>query len=462
MYVVWQAEGVVEAMSVIVQGNRRLIIWGISCVILGLLAPWMIKVKDFGILPFAEHSIATGSTASLLFASVRLVVLNTLRALPIYIGILLVGEGLGIFDTKRSRWFKIFILFLIPVIYQVIYLIYNIAYDFGVPAMTLVFAIMIVNRNRNMARSVVHKVTVFTLLLFGVEWLDIVPFLTAYGFGRGNVSMYLKDIALLNTADNFLNVTGICLCIIFVGNAFIIARLLNIYMREIKAVEHALEIEHLNNQLQLQSIENRSLREIQSLVHDLKTPLTSIQGLAGVIAISDNQEVVKKHASYISDMVDKMNVMINELLQDDSKQIIAIRELIEYAVAHVPQLNSIAEFHLIIKDNSLVHANKIKLTRAIINILENALEAVEKDTGCIRVVVEKIEGGEVSIVVIDNGQGLMEDQSVLVWEIGFSTKKSSGLGLPFVRNVIEKHGGQIGIGNNVDGGAKVIITLPGV
>jgi len=446
----------------IVQGNRTLIIWGISCVVLGLLAPWLIKVKDFGVMPLAEHSIVTGSTGSLLFAAARLVALNTLRALPIYIGVLLVGEGLGMFETQRKRWLKLLILLIIPVIYEVIYLIYGIAYDFGVPAITMVFVIMIVNQNHNMARNVVHKVTVFSLLLFGVQWLDIVPLLTKYGFGRGNVSQHLKDIASLNTADSVLDVIGISLCVILVTNAFIIARLLNIYTREIKVVEHALELEHLNNQLKLQSIEFRALREIQSLVHDLKTPLTSIQGLAGVIAISDNQELVKKHASYISNMVDKMNTMINELLQDDSRQIIPIRELIEYAVAHVPELDSIGEFHLMIRDDSLVQVNKIKVARAIINILENALAAVEAERGCITVVVEKTDGQRVSITVIDDGQGFMEEQRTLIWNIGFSTKKSSGLGLPFVRDVIEKNGGEIGIGNNLDGGAKVVITLPEV
>ena len=449
-------------MKDISKGNRRLIIWGLGFVALGLLAPWLIKIKDFGIMPLGKQSLMTGSTGSLLFATVRLVVLNTLRALPIYIGILLVGEGLGMFVAERNRWLKMIILVLIPVIYEVIYLIYGIAYDFGVPAITLVFAVMIVNRNHNMARSVVHKITVFTLLFFGVQWLDIVPLLTKYGFGGGNISMHLKNIALLNRVDNILDVVGISLCAIFLINAFIIARLLNIYTKEIKAVEHALEFEHLNNQLKLQSFENRSLREMQSLVHDLKTPLTSIQGLAGVIAISDNQEVINKHALYISNMVDKMNIMINELLQDDSRQIITIREVIEYAVAHVPRLDSIAEFDLMITDDSLVYVNKIKLARAIINILENALDAVEADQGCIKILVEKADGGQVSIVIIDNGQGFRAEDSPHIWDNGFSTKKSSGLGLPFVRDVIEKNGGQIGIGNHPEGGAKVLIKLPEV
>lgn len=96
----------------------------------------------------------------------------------------------------------------------------------------------------------------------------------------------------------------------------------------------------------MKSIENRSLREIQSLVHDLKTPLTSIQGLAGVISITDQAELSKKHANYISNMVDKMNIMINEILQEESKQVIKIQELVEYAVAHVPALDGIEKFTL--------------------------------------------------------------------------------------------------------------------
>lgn len=462
MYVVWQTEKVVEIVIKIVPENRSLILWGIGFIVLGLLAPWLIKVNDFGIMPLAEHSIVTGSTGSLLFASVRLVALNTVRALPIYIGVLLLGEGLGMFETQRNKWLKVIILLLIPLIYEAIYVLYGIAYDFGVPAMTLVFAILIVNRNHNMARSVIHKITVFSLILFGVEWLDIVPFLTEYGFGRGNVSQYLKDIALLNTIDDFLGIVGVSLCVIFISNGFIIARLLNIYTREIKAVEQALELEHLNNQLQLKSMENRSLREIQSLVHDLKTPLTSIQGLAGVIAITNQQEVSKKHADYISNMVDKMNTMINELLQDDSKQIIKIRELLEYAVAHVPQLVHIGEFTLAIEDDCTVYVNKVKFTRAIINLLENALDAVAKVHGCIWIVVKKNEGQQVSISIVDNGQGFRAEHSARIWDIGFSTKKSSGLGLAFVRDVIEKNGGQIGISNNQSGGAKVLITLPEV
>lgn len=445
----------------LVKANRSLLLLGTACILLSLIAPLIIEARDFGILHLAEQSINTGSTGNLIFASVRLVTLNTIRSLPIYTGALLLAEGLGMFEPGRFRWLKFASLLLIPAIYVAINIIYRITYDFGVTAIALIFVILLLNKMQNMARRVGHKVMVYALLLFGVEWLDIVPMLTPYSIGRGVLSMDIKTIALLNNDVEVLNLIGLSLFVIFVADAFLIARLLNIYTLEIQTVEQELEFEHLNAQLTLQTIENRSLREMQTLVHDLKTPLTSIQGLAGVIAMSEDLTIVKKHANYISTMVDKMSNMIDELLRDDSQHIMDVKELVEYAVAHVPQLARIGEFSLTIQDNALVNVNKIKVSRAIINILENSLAAVEEIHGCINVIVEK-KYPQVSIIILDNGQGFIDEYSQEIWQVGFSTRRSSGLGLPFVKDVIEKNGGSVHIENNAEGGAKVVIMLPEV
>ena len=444
-----------------VKTNHSLLLWGTACILLSLIAPLLIEARDFGIMHLAEQSIITGSTGKLIFASVRLVTLNTLRSLPIYTGVLLLAEGLGMFEPGRLRWLKFTSLLLIPAIYTAIHIMYRITYDFGVTAIALIFVILLVNKMQNMARSVGHKVMVYALLLFGVEWLDIVPMLTHYSIGRGVLSMDIKTIALLNNDVEILNLIGLSLFVIFVANAFLIARLLTIYTLEIQTVEQELEFDHLNAQLALQAIENRSLREMQTLVHDLKTPLTTIQGLAGVIVMSDNLTIVKKHANYVSTMVDKMSNMIDELLRDDSQHIMEVKELVEYAVAHVPQLAHIDEFSLTIKDNVVVKVNKIKVSRAIINILENSLAALEGSSGCISVVVEK-RYPHVAITIVDNGQGFIKEHSKDIWQVGFSTKRSSGLGLPFVKDVIEKNCGCVYIENNPEGGAKVVILLPEV
>ena len=444
-----------------VKTNCSLLLWGITCILFSLIAPLLIEANDFGIMRLAEQSIITGNTGNLIFASVRLVTLNTLRSLPIYTGVLLLAEGLGMFEPGRFRWLRFASLLLIPAIYAAIQVMYHIKYDFGVTAIALIFVIVLVNKMRNMARSVGHKVMVYALLVFGVEWLDIVPMLTPYSIGRGVLSMDIKTIALLNNDVEVLNLIGLSLFVIFIAGAFLIARLLTIYTLEIKAVEKELEFEHLNAQLTLKAMENRSLREMQSLVHDLKTPLTTIQGLAGVITISEDLAVVKKHANYISAMVDKMSNMIDELLRDDSQHIVEVKELVEYAVAHVPQLAQIDDFRLAVADNAVVKVNKIRVSRAIINILENSLAALPAGYGRIQVMVEK-QAPYIAITIIDNGQGFIEEHSKDIWQVGFSTKCSSGLGLPFVKAVIEKNCGCVQLENNPEGGAKVVIFLPEV
>ena len=302
---------------------------------------------------------------------------------------------------------------------------------------------------------------VVALLLFGVEWLDIVPMLTPYRFGGGVLSLYVKQIADLNNVTDLFNVIGLSLFVILVSNAFILARLLNVYTLEIKAIEQELEYEHLSNQIALQAMENRAFREMQSLVHDLKTPLTSIQGLAGVIAISQEHGEIKKHASYISSLVDKMSIMIDELLKDDSRQVIPVNELVEYSLAHVPALAKLSKFEFVTMGGLYVRVNKIKVARAIINVLENAMAAVDLEHGRIGITVEQ-KNEFVTVTIVDNGQGFIGDFKENVWKAGYSVKNSSGLGLPFVRDIIEKHSGFVEISNNSGGGAKVVMLLPEV
>ena len=86
---------------------------------------------------------------------------------------------------------------LIPAVYQAIRLIYGISYDLGTPAAAMILAIIVMNHMRDMGRNPLHKIVVFSLLLFGVEWLDIVPKLNGFGFGRGAVSQDIKTDRLI-------------------------------------------------------------------------------------------------------------------------------------------------------------------------------------------------------------------------------------------------------------------------
>ncbi len=433
--------------------------WGLGLLAAGLLAPMVITVHDIGVIEDMERSIATGNISFLIMSVVKLAIVNTVRGFPIYTGLFLISEGLALFQRRRAMVFHLVSFLLVPVIYELIHFLHGIMYDFGVPAVTMLFMIIIANRLRNLARRTPHKVIVFVLILFGVQCLDFVPFLTNFGFGRGETSMDIKRIAEIHHAVNVLNIVGTSLFVLLVGNAFILARFLQLYTKEIFAVERELELESLNHQLRLQTLENRSLREMQALVHDLKTPLTAIQGLAGVMSMSGEQNI-REYSNYISETVDKMNIMISELLHDDRQHIISVKELLEYSIAHIPKLNEISHFRLMTGHESLfVKVNKIKMARAIINLLENAIAAVEAPSGVIRLEAGR-QNDKVVITIADNGKGIEEQIYQQVWEVGFSTKNSSGIGLAFVRDVVKKNGGSITITSNLKQGTEISISLP--
>lgn len=444
-----------------IRENYRLLLAGIAFIIFAIVsAPALMQFEHFSLMELVIRSIDTGSVVTLIKAALLLTVLSTLRSLPIFLGPLLLSEGVGTFEHGCPWWVRWSIILLIPCIFESIYLLYDITYDFGVPAVTMILAILIISKMQNLARSIVHKAVVLLLLLFGVEWLDIVPLLSPYHFGRGSLADLIKTTAYLNYASDTFNFMGLSLCVICVANAFLLARILNLYTIEIQSVEQKLALEKLNHQMEIQVLENRSLREMRALVHDLKTPLTSIQGLAGVISISRDSDLSKQHADYISGLVDKMSGMVDELLNEDSRQVIRAEELARYAVAHIPQLNdaSTGEFELRILANPLVKVNKIRLSRALINVLQNACEAVDPASGAIDLTVARAGDG-VAFIVTDNGQGFTGNIKD-IWKIGYSQKHSSGLGMAFVRDMVQKYNGTVTAENNPGGGARVTIILP--
>lgn len=104
------------------------------------------------------------------------------------------------------------------------------------------------------------------------------------------------------------------------------------------------------------------------------------------------------------------------------------------------------------------------LHRAVLNIVSNAVEAVEGHEGA-RVGVQTLlesAGDWALIVVLDNGSGIAEDQIDDIFKPFVSTKGSrgTGLGLPVSRKILREHGGDILLQSVVDKGSKFVLRLP--
>jgi len=111
-----------------------------------------------------------------------------------------------------------------------------------------------------------------------------------------------------------------------------------------------------------------------------------------------------------------------------------------------------------------VLGDRIQLQQALLNLLLNALDALDESVPHERLVtvcVRLVDSRQVEVAVSDNGRGIPADNLPRIFEPFFTFKpKGMGIGLSISRTIIESHGGQIRAENNPGGGATFRCTLP--
>jgi nitrogen fixation/metabolism regulation signal transduction histidine kinase len=107
-----------------------------------------------------------------------------------------------------------------------------------------------------------------------------------------------------------------------------------------------------------------------------------------------------------------------------------------------------------------IQADRRLLERAVVNLVENALQAVG-ESGRITVRLRRAEAGRLQIEVEDSGPGVVPEIRDRVFEPFFSTKTSgSGLGLALVKRIAEDHGGGVSLEDAPGGGTRAVLWLP--
>lgn len=442
--------------------NFVLEIWiGIGILLFSLILPKLLYSKMYGVLDIINESISNQDSGLLLLASAELVLSNTIRHVPIYAGVFIMAEGLySIFKIKQLGF--IVSLIAIPIIYKCISIIYNISFVFGGPDYLTVLTILILHLVTVRIKPIFIKIIIISLFLFGLDWLDIVPLLSDYGFGKGELAISIKAITDLLQANYLMNFVGLTFSITIISAALILANVVvNYYHRLLLAEESQIKEEKLRR-FQMEAIKSRYFREIKHLVHDLKTPLVTIQGLSDVIGMQSNDKSISEYTDKISTSVEKMSEMISEILYDNKIREVEISELFDFIKSQLLLTNIEYKVKFDYLPDLKIYANKVRLSRAIINLIENGLKATNFSTGEILVKVAK-ENEKILILVKDNGIGIPEDKINQIWEAGFTTSlDNTGLGLNFVKQVIDMHCGQIIIESEAGCGTEARIYLPEV
>ena len=114
-------------------------------------------------------------------------------------------------------------------------------------------------------------------------------------------------------------------------------------------------------------------------------------------------------------------------------------------------------------DDALPHVNvdPEQIRRVIINLVDNAIEAMERRGQVTIDTVHDAANHVVRILIADNGPGIPPTEREKLFLPYYSTKRrGSGLGLAIVRRIVVEHGGSVDVGDNTPGGTRFTIELP--
>ena len=240
------------------------------------------------------------------------------------------------------------------------------------------------------------------------------------------------------------------------------------------------EIEELSHSLDYASKELRKTDEyrrelLANVTHDLRTPLTLITGYGEVmrdIPGENNPENLTIIISEAKRLTDLVNDMVDQTKYEDG----AMRlELSHFNLSSC--LNDIAEryraftkqegYHIFtdIEENMMVYADQIKITQAIYNLLNNAINYTGTDKH-IYITLKKYED-LVYVAIRDTGDGIDEKQIPHIWNRYYKSDKEhqrflhgSGLGLSIVKNIFELHELKYGVQSKVGLGSTFWFALP--
>jgi signal transduction histidine kinase len=152
---------------------------------------------------------------------------------------------------------------------------------------------------------------------------------------------------------------------------------------------------------------------------------------------------------------------------DESRQPINVNEIVLGVVSLVrDELRSrgLAQIIQLAPELPLVPGNKNQLHQVILNLVHNALEAMDgipDRTGLLQVRTELRGGDAIVVTVQDSGCGIDDDKLDKIFDAFFTTKQNgTGLGLAICRAIIERHGGRLTASSDGKSGALFNIVLP--
>ncbi|MBS1251910.1 MAG: Alkaline phosphatase synthesis sensor protein PhoR [Anaerolineales bacterium] len=218
---------------------------------------------------------------------------------------------------------------------------------------------------------------------------------------------------------------------------------------------------------------------VANVSHDLKTPLTSIQGFAQALldGTAEDSESRRRAAQVIYEEADRMRRLVQvllELAKLESGQIKLARESIDLgailkeAMERALPLAETREISVNLRAPAslpAIRGDAHRLSQVFNNLLDNAV-AYTPAGGSVEITAAPTSEGTLEIVVSDTGRGIPSEDLPRIFERFYQADKAradrrgTGLGLSIVQEIVAAHGGRVTAASQPDQGTRFTVTLP--
>ena len=220
---------------------------------------------------------------------------------------------------------------------------------------------------------------------------------------------------------------------------------------------------------------------INNMTHEFKTPIATISLACEVLndaSVEKSQEKVNNYVRVINEENKRLGTLVENVLQTailDKGELklklndVDLHTVINQAIGNIQlqverQNGSIStELKAV---NPVICVDKVHFTNVIYNLVDNAIK-YSKGNPQIRISTETVGGG-ILVSVQDNGIGISAENQKKIFDKLFRVPtgnihnvKGFGLGLSYVKAIVDKHGGRIDVASTLGEGSKFMIFLPG-
>lgn len=243
------------------------------------------------------------------------------------------------------------------------------------------------------------------------------------------------------------------------------------------------ELSELANAMQTMRQELDGKQHVQDsighLTHELKSPITAIQGALELISPNMPPETQAHFLGQIKAQSTRVQTIIQNMLglaalehQQQLQQVVNVNlnNLIQTQIQHLKQKCDALQVSVQVncKESLVINADSFLLGQAIYNLLENSVD-FSSPNSTIKINVGE-ENRHIHITIQDQGTGIPEYALDKIFDKFYSLprpdfsihagQKSTGLGLNFVQEVVKLHGGKITLTNHPHGGVLSRVELP--